>query len=114
MDISQFDKIQVLLHEYDTLRNDVLQRYAASFQTVGVFALVITALITIISQSGFNKIIFCLIVSTSVIFAAMMLWIDFDMAEHVCRLRQIEADVNNRIGNMPDSAFKIALASEQS
>jgi hypothetical protein len=43
-----------------------------------------------------------------------MLWIDFDMAEHVCRLRQIEADVNNRIGNMPDSAFKIALASEQS
>lgn len=40
--LSQFDKIQILLHEYDTLRNELLARSAAVFQAIGVLALVLT------------------------------------------------------------------------
>ncbi len=96
--LSQADKIQILLHEYDTLRNELLQRYAASFQAIGVFALVLTGLVTVIATNGINKTLIALLCSSTIIFLFVMLWIDYDTFKGAKRLREIEADVNARAG----------------
>lgn len=96
--LAQFDKIQILLHEYDTLRNALLARYSAQFKAVGVLALVLTGLVTVIATNGLNKILVGLVGSSVVIFILVILWIDYDIARAAKRVREIETDINARAG----------------
>lgn len=95
---SQFQKIQILLHEYDTLRNEVLSRYAAQFQSTGVLAIIIIGLTTVLITQGAKITILVLIGITVMLYIGAQIWIDYDIAKAARRLREIEADVNSRAG----------------
>jgi hypothetical protein len=95
--IKEFQKVQILLHEYNTLRAEVLSRYTAQFQssTVAVGAFVGLMLAASNPNIGFSWIIIILLVATGVLFGAVLFWIDVDIAKAARRLREIETQVNS-------------------
>jgi hypothetical protein len=96
--LSQFDKIQILLHEYDRLGNELGQHYSATFQALSVLALVVTGLVTVIATKGLNKLLVGLIGGTIVFYIIMILWIDYATVRTAKRICEIERDINARVG----------------
>jgi hypothetical protein len=91
-------KIEVLLHEYDTLRQEVMSRYSAQFQTIGaigvIFAALIAAMVTGLGVVPGLWLIACGFVA----FWALFLWADADISRLAKRLIELEKDVNTRAG----------------
>ena len=82
--------IDVLLHEYDTLRAEILARANSRFQLLG-FAGVVVALL-----GATHNITLIIIVSVALAVAAVVIWIGFHLYINKCaaRLMEIEARVN--------------------
>jgi ABC-type transport system involved in Fe-S cluster assembly fused permease/ATPase subunit len=96
--IKEFQKIQILLAEYSTLRTEVLSRYNAQFQSSAVLVTVFIGLTVLTSTNGLKPVLIALMIVTALIFIAVLIWIDVDIAKAARRLRAIEADVNQRAG----------------
>jgi hypothetical protein len=92
------DKITILLHEYDTLRNETIQRNTVMFQSIGIYAAVLIGLIIVISQKGFNCTMLSLLVGATVLFLCVLTWIDSDVARAAAQVRRLESDINTRAG----------------
>ena len=93
--IKAFQRIQVLLHEYNTLRAEVLSRYVAQFQSGGIAAIVLLSIITLISNRGFNYWLGALIALDLVLYVAVLIWIDVDIAKAARRLKTLEQEINS-------------------
>ena len=88
--------IEVLLHEYDALRDEVLSRTSARFQLLGYLS--IAASLLGVSNVSKNWIWVYLVVITLV--TLIVLWLYFGWAIRRCavRLREIEIEVNGTLG----------------
>jgi len=57
-------QVYVLLHEYDTLREEVMRRYDAQFRTIGIFAAMLIGLVAaVVSGSNPYLLAFLLVIS---------------------------------------------------
>jgi len=90
------DKIAILLHEYDTLRNEIIQRNTVMFQSIGIYATVLVGLLVLISQKGMNYDF--VMVAATIVFGGALVWIDVDTAKAAERVREIESIVNSQAG----------------
>jgi len=115
--LSQFEKIQIILHEYDTLRNELHQRYAAIFQSISVLAVVFIGLVTVLTERGFRWSLLALLSGSVVLFLIIILVINYDTWKAATRLREIESDINSRSGERLlrwETGFGIRRLADQS
>ena len=102
IEITEHDKITILMHEYDTLRDEIVQRNNALQQQNSVGAVVLFGTLTIAWSGNLNTyqsyILYGLLALGFLIFWYGV-WFAFRETDRVIvRLRQIEADVNERAG----------------
>jgi len=90
--VNTFQRIQILLAEYTTLRAEMLSRYAAQFQSTGSAALVFLGFVTLIANKGVGFGL--LIVLDVLIWLAALFWIDVNIATAAQRLRELEEEIN--------------------
>lgn len=100
--ISQLDKITILLHEYDGLRGEMVQRWIGMQQQISIGVLVLLGVITVLFQ---NKIehprdyfLYGLLGIAVCIFIYAMWQVRRDTNKAAERVREIERDVNQRAG----------------
>jgi len=92
--IGEKDKITILLHEYDTLRQEIVNRMNNGFQLLAVCAV----LLTLLFQAKSTVMI---VVGICVLIAVIVfgLWTTFgNINNAAARLRELEADTNTRAG----------------
>lgn len=93
--LSEHDRVQVLLHEYDTLRNEILARSGHIYQVVGIAAaLVVFLLARERFDRGFYLGIFLLAVM-AILFSYL---ISRDIRAAATRIQVLERDINRRAG----------------
>ena len=106
-DVPQDTKISILLHEYDTLRAELIQRHSALLQAIGVFAAVLVGLTVVLFtkvpftlfDSLFNTLVIgVLIAIPSEVFFLTVLAINHDVERAARRVREIETAVNDLVG----------------
>ncbi len=87
--------VDVLLHEYDTLRAEVLSRATARFQLLGFVGIAAALLGTQNIGTAWRT---GLIIAT--LAGAVVIWWRFAYYIKTCavRLREIEEEINNRVG----------------
>jgi hypothetical protein len=91
-------KIEILLREYDTLREEVMRRYDAQFQTIGMMAVVLVGLLAALAAGISGAIIAALVAGAFVVFIFLLLWADHDITKAAERLRELEGEINRRAG----------------
>ena len=97
--IKDFQKIQILLHEYASLRNELLSRYVAQYQSSAVLAVVSIGLITLWSRGDvIGSTSISLMCGTFFLYLGVLIWIDYDIAKAATRLRKLEKEINGRAG----------------
>jgi hypothetical protein len=89
-------KIEILLHEYDTLREEIMSRYSAQFQAIGVFGAVFVGLLAAIATGMNAHVGYSLIVLSFFIFLALFVWADNDITRAATRLIELEKEINGR------------------
>lgn len=93
--ISEEEKIKILLQEYATLRQEVIARTTHGFQLLSVGSVVLAWMMTTQKTSGF----FWPGLSIAVIVYLIAIWFTLrDINKATARLRQLEQDVNRRAG----------------
>jgi hypothetical protein len=104
----QVRAVEVVLHEYDSLREEVLSRMNSRFQLLGLVGIAATLL----GVSGVSKHWHWVFVVVIAILILLGLWLYFGLAIKRCaaRLRQIEEEVNNAFGRQV-LAWETALPS---
>jgi hypothetical protein len=90
------EDVELVLHEYDTLRNEVLSRESARFELLGLLSIATTLL----GVSGFGEHWRWAYVVGLALLILIGLWFYFGWAMKQCaiRLREIERDVNTAVG----------------
>jgi hypothetical protein len=88
----QRQAIEVLLHEYDTLRDEVLSRVSARFQLLGYLGIAATLLGVSSISDGWHWV--PVVVITLAIIVALWLYLGLAIKRCAIRLREIEDDVN--------------------
>ncbi|HEY4940591.1 MAG TPA: hypothetical protein VII56_04130 [Rhizomicrobium sp.] len=91
-------KISVLLHEYDALRDELLNRNNLVFQVIGAYAAVLIGLTAAFAANLDRTTILFLFGAVTVLFSTLVWAIDRDYRRVVLRIRLIESDVNKRLG----------------
>jgi hypothetical protein len=88
--------IEVLLHEYDALRDEVLSRVSARFQLLGYLSIA-AALVGVSSISQHWIWVYVVVITLAILFG---LWLYFGWAIKRCaiRLRKIEDEINGILG----------------
>jgi hypothetical protein len=96
MPLSDADKIQILLHEYDALRNLLISRHAAGFQAVSIGSAVLVGLITlkVTIFIGWEILIFLIALGIVIFILTVVIWVDRVVFKAASRLREIETEVN--------------------
>jgi hypothetical protein len=91
---SQKDKVTILLHEYNTLRQEILTRTTQGFQLLAICA----ALFVWIIQANLNwRFLIGLIAAMAILLIGS--WITFNkITEISIRLLELEKDINTRAG----------------
>lgn len=97
--VKTFQRIQILLAEYATLRAELLSRYTAQFQSGGIAAIILLSIITLAATK--NSSFLLLLVADAILFGAVMFWIDVDIAKAARRLRALEQEINTMAGEPP-------------
>ena len=94
-DGGQGGEIEVILHEYDSLRAEIVSRTDSRFQLIGFLGLAAT-LLGITGLSASARVI--LIVAALIVFIGI--WVYFGLYIKRCaeRLREIEDEVNGKLG----------------
>ena len=93
---SDAEKIQILLHEYDALRNELISRHAEGYQAASIGSAALVGLITLkvtsfIEWSILSSLIAFVIV---IFFSTVVIWVDRIVFTAASRLRDIETEVN--------------------
>jgi hypothetical protein len=91
--VKTFQRIQILLAEYATLRAELLSRYTAQFQSGGIAAIVFLGCVTLIANTGIWGLV-GLIVLDLFLYLAVLFWIDVNIAKAARRLRALEEEIN--------------------
>jgi uncharacterized membrane protein len=101
--MNDVDKINIVLHEYDSLRDEIIQRWVGTQTDISVGVLVIIGVLTAVFSSG--RITSAqIIVLGGVIFVGILIFgygmwqVDRDTRKAAQRLREIESEVNQRAG----------------
>src|SRR3954447_5582451 len=92
--ITEKDKIQILISEYTSLRSEIVSRIAFGFQTTTIAISLMGIVFT--QTSGRDRAI-AMSVGAILLFLAMFFNMR-DVGKISARIRQIEADVNKRVG----------------
>jgi hypothetical protein len=95
--------LDVLLHEYDTLRVEILARTSSRFQLLGLAAVAAT-LVTAkwgsgnLAKGDIIKLVAGIVGGTAVV--AAVIWLVFGLYINRCaaRIKQIEEEINNKLG----------------
>ena len=100
-------KISVVMHEYDTLRSEILLKYNTTTQMVAqtcvVFAGFVAALIVFqqantISVRALVILLVALVLLAAIFIIGSISWLNYDTRRLSKRLREIESCVNARLG----------------
>ncbi len=94
--LSKKGKIEILLHEYDTLRDEMLERHTVLTQAIG-FGVILLGAISIIL---WEHTIFCLIAITVASVALLLQWKRFDLDTSATALQvcELEKRINELAG----------------
>ncbi|MFA6054721.1 MAG: hypothetical protein WC769_05025 [Thermodesulfovibrionales bacterium] len=95
MDMAQINKIQILLHEYDTLREEILTRSSHGILLFGV-AIVLFVWLIIRDKVERRLLIACIIIIC--LLGGVGWTINRDISKAASRLRELEKDINHRVG----------------
>lgn len=103
MELPQLDKIQILLHEYDGLRGEIIQRWVGAQQQISIGVLVLIGVITILFSTKKIKhpqdyFLYGLLGFAVCIFGYAMFQWGRDTNKAAARVREIEAQVNQLAG----------------
>src|ERR1035441_6805522 len=95
--LNEAEKIHILLHEYNALRQEIHNRTSCGFQLVSVGA-VLFVLITNLTSLGSGFRLWCSIAASTftLVYAGCLIYRDINKAAE--RLRALEQDINNRSG----------------
>lgn len=100
--ISQFDKNQILLHEYDSLRGEIVQRWLGMQQQISIGVLVLLGVITVLFSNKIKHprdyILYGVLGVAVLIFIYAMWQVRRDTLKAAERVRQIEYEVHQRAG----------------
>jgi hypothetical protein len=96
-DVGPATKITVLLHEYDTLRNQILQSYGRQFQLLSVFSAIIAGLVAL-AASRYSGLLILLIVGSLILYGVLFVVMEIEVGRVAARLKAIEAQVNALAG----------------
>jgi uncharacterized membrane protein (DUF485 family) len=88
--------IDIVLHEYDSLRAEIVSRMDARFQLIGFLAIVATLLGTTDISNVSRRL---LIIAALILFISVWLLFGFYIKRCAKRLREIEAEVNKKLGD---------------
>ncbi|HLN37954.1 MAG TPA: hypothetical protein VK337_09245 [Xanthobacteraceae bacterium] len=101
-------KISIVMHEYDTLRNEILLKYSTSVQLITQTFVVLVALLgalvvllqatTILTTKALFLTSLSLTGAATVLVLISIVWLDYDTKRASGRLREIESQVNDRAG----------------
>ena len=91
------DKVQILLHEYDTLRQEVLNRTSNGFQLLAVGAALFVWMIG--GQHPNNRFWFWIGLALALFAVSLAAWFIFrDISKAAKRIRELEGSINARAG----------------
>ncbi len=90
--------IEILLHEYDNVAEQILHRYDAQFQAIGAYGAVLVGLLALIFTVSFRWEIVGLVGLATAIFVVVMLWIAADITRQGRWLRGLETEINRQVG----------------
>jgi hypothetical protein len=100
--LTQLDKIQILLHEYDGLRSEIVQRWVGTQQQISIGVLVLMGVITVLVSTKAEypraSILYVLLAIAIGIFGYAMWQVRRDTCKAATRVSEIEQDVNQRAG----------------
>jgi hypothetical protein len=88
--------IDIVLHEYDSLRAEIVSRMDARFQLIGFLAIVATLLGTT-DISNLSRTL--LVIAALILFACVWFLFGFYIKRCAERLREIEEEVNKKLGD---------------
>ncbi len=91
-------RIEILLHEYDNVAEQVLHRYDAQFQAIGAYGAVLVGLLALVFTVKFRWEIVGLVALSTFIFVGVMLWITADITRQGKWLRGLESEINRQAG----------------
>jgi protein-S-isoprenylcysteine O-methyltransferase Ste14 len=101
-------KISIIMHEYDTLRNEILLKYSTSVQLITQTFVVLVALLgalvillqatTILTTKTLFMTSLSLTGAAAILVLISIVWLDYDTKRASGRLREIESQVNDRAG----------------
>jgi hypothetical protein len=88
--------IEILLHEYDSLRDEALSRVSARFQLLGYLSIAATLLG--VSSISKNWVWAYIVVITLAILLSLWLYFGWAIKRCAIRLREIEEEINGTVG----------------
>lgn len=97
MDLTHIDKINILLHEYDTLREEIVNRTGHGYQLLSVAAVLV---VWIIGKDKFDCRFWFALVLTSCLLGYGGWAIFRDIGKASSRIRELEKNINNRAGEV--------------
>jgi hypothetical protein len=90
--LKEWEKIQILLHEYDTLRTEIINRTGFGFQLTAIGVAFLGVMIT----QGRSIVFWCALVVGLAVMALSSWWNVRDIWKAAERLRELERDINKR------------------
>jgi hypothetical protein len=93
-----FKRAQILLHEYNALRAEVVSRYAAQFQSGSIAFVVLVPIIGFMFQFQKYALGGGLILFDMVCWSIVLTWIDFDLKKISGWLKSLEQEINGLAG----------------
>lgn len=106
-DKCNFEKISIIMHEYDTLREEIIQKNLNTTQIVSQSSIATITLIGVISavfianlvsNLAFVLLLITIIPTFIAISGTAILWLSADTRKLSRRIREIERDINKRTG----------------
>src|SRR5947209_5285728 len=96
---AQLQKVQVMLHEYDTLRNEILQKSSGTLQGASILADIVAVLLSNMLNQQRKRIHYILlsIIVTAYVFG-LWYYADKPTGEISAHIREIEANINQQLG----------------
>jgi hypothetical protein len=109
-------RLDVLLHEYDTLRAEILARTSSRFQLLGlaaVAATLVTAKWGSGNPPGLDGLWIALGIAGGTALVAAVIWVVFGFYINRCaaRIKQIEKKINDKLGGEPILIWESRLVS---
>lgn len=109
MVVADFEKTQIILHEYDSLRAEIVQRSGYMFQLIEVAAVIGFGLIIIfttdikyrqklLSKSTFGILFWSALSATIILFVIALFGFHRDIEKSAARIREIETHINSTYG----------------